>query len=392
MDIQQAKEFLKKLIENEYSLLEQQAFRDWVGNCSRAEYAELLDVWENVVQTTESHAPVSAEIFERLEARILQAEPGRNNYPMYRIVAVAAVLFLVIGLGLYKYNISNYQTQSWKQDIPAGSDKAYLTLSDGRRIQLNNTISRAINVDSGGALALSGSGELIYQEAADTESDAFNTIETPKGGQYRITLSDGSRVWINAGSVLKYPVSFVNKKQRLVELQGEAYFEVSKDPSKPFTVKGAEQEVQVLGTHFNVNTYTTEPEAKTTLLEGSIALSQNPTSASALRSFSKTILKPGQQARIAHGRILVEDVNTDMAIAWKNGYFMFNNESLESIMRRIARWYDVEVVYEHADLKAQLFSGSVSRFKHISALLEKLELTGPVKFEIINKRVIVKSN
>lgn len=230
----------------------------------------------------------------------------------------------------------------------------------------------------------------------------YNTIATPKGGQYQVRLPDGSKVWLNAASSLKYLASFSAWNERKVELSGEAYFEVAKDKDHPFVVKTENQEVIVLGTHFNINSYKDEPATKTTLLEGSVRVSLLGTTSTAstintTQKISKgkpaeIILKPGEQATLIGNNIRVSPQNAEDAIAWKDGYFMFNNESLESVMRKISRWYNLDVVFADASIKNQTFYGRMSRFSKVSQVLKSLALTREVKFELKDNTIHVLKN
>jgi ferric-dicitrate binding protein FerR (iron transport regulator) len=219
-----------------------------------------------------------------------------------------------------------------------------------------------------------------------TEKDAafYNTITTPRGGQYQVTLSDGTKVWLNAASSIRFPVLFTGN-ERKVEITGEAYFEVAKNVSKPFKVKTISSEVEVLGTHFNVNAYDDEAVAKTTLLEGLVKVSVPQTGGKLAARF----LQPGQQSGITKdGRISVlNNADTEEAVAWKNGRFQFRSADLKSILRQISRWYDVDVVYKgNVDLH---FTGQLTRDDYVSKVFDKLALTGEVHFKIEGKKIIV---
>jgi len=335
-----------------------------------------------------------------------------------RIAAAAAVL-LIVGLSIFFYTSSRHLEGSAvtgdlsANDIEPGSNKAYLILSNGKRLSLTDAANGAIAKEAGVEITKTADGRVIYStrhpEGGTTEGPvsgrslpgvemtAMNTIETPKGGQYQIRLPDGSKVWLNAASKLIYPVTFIGRGQREVTLSGEAYFEIAKDKQHPFKVKSTGQVVEVLGTHFNVNSYADEPATKTTLLEGSVAVRHVEGSA-ATRDLSyrrdgakdrdDVVLKPGQQATLQASKIKVTVVNPDDAIAWKNGEFVFNDEPLQNIMRKIARWYDVDIIYKDINPNKP-FGGSVSRFENISKVLEKLELTGSVHFKIEGKTIYV---
>ncbi|MGY0036944.1 FecR family protein [Pedobacter sp. NJ-S-72] len=212
-------------------------------------------------------------------------------------------------------------------------------------------------------------------------------METPKGGQYQLVLPDGTKVWLNAASSLRYPVAFQGN-ERKVELTGEAYFEVAKDKTRPFEVYSNNQVVQVLGTHFNINAYSNEPFVSTTLLEGSVKVTNSLTNA-------QKIIRPGQQSLISkdgQAGIEVKNMDLDEAVAWKNGYFMFNEEELESILKKVSRWYNVDVQYEQEELKHQLFSGTLSKYSNVSQVLKKLEMLQSIHFKIEGRKIIVTKN
>ncbi len=324
----------------------------------------------------------------RLEQAVL---PQRRKW---LIPAAAAIVLLLLSFGAYMMISSKPQKNEtakkdtpdtrYKGDIKPGGNKALLILADGSTIILdsaaNGTISEqgSIKVQKldNGLLAYSVNGKMI------TEKDEafYNTISTPRGGQYQVTLSDGSKVWLNAASSIRFPVVFIGK-ERKVEITGEAYFEVAKNKTMPFKVKAGTSEVEVLGTHFNINSYEDETSIKTTLLEGSVKVS-------AANQLPK-LLKPGQQAGINKtGRIdIMSGVDTEEAIAWKNGLFIFNSSDVKSIMRQISRWYNVDVEYRgNVNLH---FTGQLTRNEDVAKVFEKIALTGEVHFKIDGKKIIV---
>ncbi|WP_316822399.1 FecR family protein [Pedobacter gandavensis] len=266
-------------------------------------------------------------------------------------------------------------------DIPAAGNKAVLTLADGKVITLNEAAEGTLVNVAGMVIRKIGDGQLVY-EISGKQSGTYNTITTPKGGTYQVKLADGTNVWLNAASSIRFPTSFVSLKDRKIELIGEAYFEVSKDAKHPFKVHTAHQEVEVLGTHFNISSYADDADVRTTLLEGAVKVS------SLRENGTQVILKPGQQLVLAQGKIKINKADLEEVLAWKNGLFVFNDEPLEHIMRRVARWYGLEVVYEPGLDKNKLFGGSVSRFDHVSKVLRQLELTGGVHFKIEEGRII----
>jgi len=263
------------------------------------------------------------------------------RFSIYRWAA-AAIILLSFSIAVLYYVNKKEEIHVFAADVDPGSNKAILTLADGRKISLTDAIDGNVAVQDGISITKTANGQLIYTITAQSnvglDSTKFNTISTPNGGEWQIKLPDGSNIWLNAASSLKYPLSFASSKQRHVELTGEAYFEVAKDKSRPFIVSSSKQKLEVLGTHFNINSYTDEPVTKTTLLEGSIRISQNGTN-------NVEVLEPGEQSIVSANGINVKESNVDEAVAWRKGYFMFVNEKQESIMRKIARWYNVEVNY-----------------------------------------------
>jgi ferric-dicitrate binding protein FerR (iron transport regulator) len=321
-------------------------------------------------------------VFDRLMAKAGAREAtGPVSRRLWPRVAVAAALIIVAGVGIFYYQHQSVEQpkQIVHNDIQPGSNKAILTLANGQKIVLTGVANGTLASQSGVKVNKTKDGELVYNASGDAQAgSAFNTAETPQGGQYQVTLADGTKVWLNAASSLKYPVQF-NGTERRVELTGEAYFEVAKDKEHPFIVHTAQEDVKVLGTHFNINAYKDEAAAKTTLLEGSVLLS-----AGALQK----MLKPGQQASFSRGQMDIKEVDTEEAVAWKNGYFMFSNEDLGGVMRKVARWYAIDVQYEDETLKQEVIWGSMTRFASVSKVLHMLELTKAVKFRIENNKTI----
>lgn len=299
-----------------------------------------------------------------------------------RLIAAASIL-IVIGIGFYFYHADQKSEQetAYRQDVPAGKNKATLTLANGQKVLINDADTGNIARQSGAQISKTADGQIIY-ENLNHKSDQieYNTLTTTRGEQTRLRLPDGSVVCLNAASSLKYPTSFANLKNRLVELSGEGYFEISKDKKHPFIVKSAQQEVEVLGTHFNINAYSDEAAVKTTLLEGSIRL--------AAMNHSE-ILKPNEQAILSNNRIAVNQIDPEETIAWKNNEFLFRNDDFKANMRKIARWYDVEVIYEANAPENFRFGGFLSRSRNLSVVLRLMEKTGAVHFRIDGRKVYV---
>lgn len=266
-----------------------------------------------------------------------------------------------------------------QQDIAPGGNRAVLTLGDGTEISLDSAGNGILAQQGNAKVIKTGNGELRYNAPANGGRPVFNKISTPRGGQYTITLPDGSRVWLNASSSLRYPAVF--EGDRIVELTGEAYFEVAKRAGQVFSVKVNDMEVKVLGTHFNIMAYDDEPAVKTTLLEGAVVVKK--------AGVSQT-LKPGQGASLHRQSGILEllpAVNTDEAVAWKNGFIQFAGSDIRAAMRQVSRWYNVDVVYKGE--VPEHFSGAVPRNVPVSQVLRFLELTGAVHFEIKDRQIVV---
>lgn len=300
------------------------------------------------------------------------------------ISAAALLLISLSGILIYNHNNSSSYLSNLpaSADVKPGKNRAVLVLASGKKINLDQTVSGHIADEDGISVSKTADGQIIYdvpKQENISEKTEYNTVFTPAGGQYQVNLPDGTRVWLNAASSLTFPTTVTDI--RTVKLNGEAYFEVSKimDQGKrvPFIVEGKNQKIEVLGTHFNVNAYDNEPSVKTTLLEGSVKIN------------NQTLLQPGQQARVQGGSITLVAVNGEDFTDWQRGDFILENNDFRSIMRKISRWYDVDVVYaEDAPEKLKL-GGWISRSRNISSILEVMEKTGKVHFRIEGRRITV---
>lgn len=270
-----------------------------------------------------------------------------------------------------------------KCDPAPGGDRAILTLSDGSSIALDSVMDGAIAVQGGAQVRKVAKGQISYNTGSVREGAAvmYNTMTTPRGGQFEVTLPDGTRVWLNAASSITYPTVF-SAKDRTVRVTGEAYLEVAKNQNAPFRVEVNGMKVEVLGTHFNVNAYADEKITSTTLLEGSVKI---------ITGNQQAMIRPGEQAQVsesAAGRIRVaSDVDVAQVIAWQKGLFEFSDADLPSIMRQVSRWYDVDVVFEGA-VTSKKFGGGISRKLPLSNLLKMLGSNG-VRFDLQGKKLVV---
>lgn len=318
----------------------------------------------------------------------------------YRYVAALAAIMAMVVTGIYLYqknnSISSVQTKT--TDIQAGKNKATLTLANGTVINLDSATNGELAQQSGLTITKTAEGQILYNIVESTKTPtskelAYNTITTPRGGQYQVNLPDGTKIWLNAASTLKYPLTF-GKDQRKVALTGEAYFEVAtvlmnqpevknKVQKMPFIVVTDKQQVEVLGTHFNINSYTDESKTKTTLLEGAVRV----TSLDGQKTSS--VLKPGEQSVLNGNMLTTYTVDTEEIVAWKNGFFQFNESDLGSIMRQLSRWYDVDVVFEGRS-PDDLFHFKAPKNQSLTELLKIFEING-INLKIEGRKLIVKS-
>jgi len=356
-------------------------------------FIEIERLWEFSQRSAvlgEVDASAALEKFEkRLSLQSPTTKPKAVKLTRTAIFRWAVAAIFIIGVAgmtyfYFKGTLTNELEKPYASDAKPGGNKAILVLANGRKISLTDVGHGDVAKEAGLSITKTADGQLVYNVIStegNGNADVFNTIETPKGGMWEVRLPDGSVVWLNAASSLTYPIAFSKGKKRIVELKGEAYFEVAKDKLHPFVVRTTKQDVEVLGTSFNVNSYTDEVAVKTTLLEGSVKVI--PTDLSAKD------LMPDEQAVLLNNEFTIKKVDASEAIDWKNGYFMFNNERQESIMKKIARWYNVKVEYADPRAKDVTYYGSISKFENVSKVLRKFEKTGEVRFEVEGNKIIV---
>ena len=396
----------KKISDSNFNILLEKLFHN---TCTRQEFDELLklsgneelkaelnismkEFWTNPQIGNGTPDKILNSKFHELmlEAKNLEIQipPKPKVKWISKITSYAAAVTLLFALsaGMYYFfktpvknqTVKNIPVPKEDNQILPGGNKAVLTLSDGTIIDLENTQNGALAIQ-GNTKINKSNGVISYSTTNNNSAMLFNIIATPKGGQYKLLLADGTKVWLNAASSLRYPISFDGKK-REVELTGEAYFEVASDKTKPFIVSSKEFKVQVLGTHFNINAYENEGASRTTLLEGSIRINIPNNS---------QLLMPGQQARISSLNEInvINHVETDEVVAWKNEIFQFVKSDIHSVMRQIERWYDVEIEYR-GNISTH-FGGSISRNVTLDQVLNILQQTKKVRFEVEGKKVIV---
>jgi len=319
-------------------------------------------------------------VLQNILSEIRESTPVRRLLPVRTLLAyaaVAAVILLFIG-GVFWRNLlpQNESGNFQASDFAAGHNRAFLTTSGGKRLELSGSHSGIMMKE-----------DVRYDDSskvtgAGLDSDGSLHLSTPKGGQYQITLSDGTKVWLNAATSLRFP-RFFNGSERTVNLDGEAYFEVAPNKKKPFIVRTAAQKISVLGTHFNVSAYRQDIASSVTLLDGKVRV------AVAGNERLTAVLKPGQQSVVAEKQIKVAEVNVDDFVAWKQGEFMFNNEDLEGVMQKLARWYDLEISVA-GDLKGLRIWGSASRKDSFQQVLRLITATDErIKCKIEGRRVML---
>lgn len=401
MNREQVIELIRKYNEDLASKEEIRLVENWFVKQSELRQREPEDV-DYLDVKRQMWLNIDQQIDRPVLERRLDIAPARKSRLRFRIVAAAAVLIIAITAVFFYSNYKDVNgPQIVENDINPGKNKAVLTLANGQKISLTDALNGELAQQAGVTISKTANGQLIYQAAPNASGKntaEYNTIEAPRGGQWQVILPDGSKVFLNASSSLKYPVSFATK-ERKVELKGEAYFEISHNKKSPFRVIAKGQTVEVLGTHFNIMSYDDEKTVKTTLLSGSVKVSSNGSNVAGVNAVGIKavkpaaeflILKPGEQSQVSPGNMkLIHDVDLEDVLAWKNGYFKFN-ENLRSIMTKVSRWYDVEVVYETQPDPEFKFKGEISRDKNISELLNMLDYTGNVHFKIEGRRVIVK--
>jgi len=366
-----------------------------LGNATEEETDMLMEIYQTYQDKSldwdeaamgEKNA-VGEDLFSGIVRQIdeQEAKPVRGSFFRYAIAASIVLFLTVSGYFLFHKHGGRSLATVKITDKPPGRSQATLTLANGKKIVLGGAVNGNLTSQAAITISKTSNNVLVYtirpDEGLAQSPSQKNTLTTANGEQYQVILPDGSHVWLNAASSLTYPVAFTGRC-REVELNGEAYFEVTHNKAMPFQVKTLQQEVQVLGTHFNINAYQNEPLTSTTLLEGSVKVM--------LTAGDKAVtIVPGQQAVVKQNGLSVEEVDTDDAVAWKNGYFLFDDEDLESIMRKISRWYDVKVDYTDNALKHEMFSGTISRYSHVSQVIKTLELTNAAHFHLEDNRITV---
>ncbi|MFC1225092.1 FecR family protein [Pedobacter sp. BG31] len=388
MDQRNLKKLLNKYLKNKLTESERAELDIWYDSFDDQEgILKSMDRGERLAYEQRMLLKINAMLFE--ENKIIQL---RKRYNWLKISAAAAIL-IFFSSGLYFFLADRQKQQltisKIRQDIAPGGNKAILTLANGQQIILNDAKNGRLVQQGTTIIDKTADGDIRYNdpEASTsrlrlTEDMTYNTMTTPRSGQYHLTLADGTDVWLNAASSIRYPTAFKGSN-REVEITGEAYFEVAHNAVKPFKVICKGQTIEVLGTHFNINAYTDEPEIKTTLLKGSVKV---------IKKGDFAMLKPGQQSRVnlnqTEQKIKVLDhADTEEAIAWHLGLFQFKDANIQTVMRQLSRWYDVDIGYE-GEIPDRKFTGKI--FRNVSALkVSDILSYSNIHFRIEGKKIIV---
>ena len=372
---------------------------EWLDGVSPEEFHQTLDACTGLPAGLREYASLPPEFARRLELAMDDADGQEKTIPLFQwkkwTAVAAAILLLSAGAWWWLSHNRAPDAAVAVNDVAPGINGAILTLADGRQIVLDST-NNGFSATDGHAKIVKGSKDQLTYKAADGDEGApgaaaatkavagesaelvYNTLSTPRGRKISVVLADGTKVWLNAASSIKFPTVF-SGSQRQVEIRGEAYLEVAANVKQPFIVKkmGSNYAVQVLGTQFNINAYDDEDVIKTTLLEGAVRIKNK-------------VLKPGQQAVAGKDQdevTIVPNVNTGEVLAWKNGVFNFDHADIYTVMRQVARWYDVEVEYKGTITRH--FGGTISQDVNVSQVFKMLELTGAVHFTIEGRKIIV---
>ena len=377
-----------------------------LGYLNKTDTQEVSDIIDQQIAEFEGGPDFSGiqakDVFDRIisdpRLRDNTFSPATEEYEPKRVLLyqkkwfqIAALFLICCVAGLYFLKTKNapmpenrVEQKESLTEISPDRNKATLTLSTGEVISLEGAKNGELANSGNSSVQKIDNGQIVYNTLSGSnevmKEPVYHTLATPKGGEYQITLPDGTKVWLNSYSSLSFPEAFSGQERR-VKLNGEAYFEVAKNKDKPFYVSVNDVTIRVLGTHFNISAYRDDKEITTTLLEGSVQVAKNN---------KQNILKPGQQAIVASTSdvIAVSEARIKEVMAWKNGYFIFNDEDIFSIMKQISRWYDVEVEYK-GDFGGQRFGGTFYRSKSISELLRHLERIGKIHFKIDEGRITV---
>jgi len=384
---------IARQLQGELNSEEQQALDQWINASEKKKITHQRYTSEEEIKLKiQRYNQVnSVAIYKLIRDKIVFVKQNEKESVIKRLwpvlAAVAASVVLIFGIGLYYQNTTLVALTDLvaETDIAAGKKVATLILGNGRRIELSDAQPGLLAMEAGIRITKANNGNLVYGLLPHTNAEpeqrdhglTYNTIQIPRGGEYQLVLADGTHIWLNSATTLRYPTNAANNHDRSVELNGEAYFKVNHDPIRPFRVKTTNQVAEDLGTEFNISAYGDELNTVTTLMEGSL-------------SINNKVLKPGQQAVLKKtGSLTFQNADTQEVLAWKNGDFVFRNDDFRKVMRKISRWYDVDIIYDASAPESIPLGGMISRTKTLSALLNLMEQTGAVHFSRKGRTIIV---
>lgn len=395
-------ELVSKHMQGNINTAEQVALDSWLiaDHANRVwfeEFSKGADLQEKLIAF---HSTDETSMWINISSTIQQksVKTGKINRLLRMVYKTAAAAIIILSLGLGAFYFTKSKSESYlANDIAPGKNSATLTLANGKKIVLSDAIEGKLAIENGVSISKNKEDQLIYTitgSAHQAERNSINTLSTSKGEQYQVILPDDTKVWLNAASSISYPASFAGLDQRIIRLSGEAYFEVAKDKNHPFIVNTLQQHIEVIGTHFNVNSYHDEDNTTTTLIEGSVKI------ATQIQHIAHTepnkqiysnlqVIKPGEKAETSKERTVVAKANIESALDWHRGDFVFDDEDFKATMREVARWYDVDIVFDPSAPDVLLPGGWISRSKNLSAVLKIMELTGKVHFKVEGRRVTV---
>ncbi|QEC43165.1 FecR family protein [Pseudobacter ginsenosidimutans] len=381
-------EILSRYALRQVSPEEQQAFQEWMQTLDQQEFDALIDEYAAIVATLPDLNELSnPELLRSIHQEIAMKEWENTEQSVPRIpiwrswrAAAAAIIILALSATIFLRLRNNSDQQlAERRSVPAheiapGKSGAILTLADGTKLVLDS-MNNGVLADQNGSYVSMQDGQLKYSPSDSKAEDiAYNTMSTPRGRQFEITLPDGTHVWLNAASSIRYPTIF-SAKNRKVELEGEAYFEVTKNAKQPFIVNASNKaSIEVLGTSFNISAYENEKSLNTTLIEGSVKV-------------NGSVIKPGQQARVTDALHIIGNADIDKVMAWQRGFFNFEGASLEEVMQQLERWYDIDVSYEKG-IPGIEFGGEMSRNMTLNGVLIALEKSG-IRYRLDGRKLIV---
>ena len=312
-------------------------------------------------------------------------EPVRKGRSLLKVWgAVAAVVVAFVG-GLLYWQMTGSPQPEVKQvaiaRIEQGGMRAVLITETGQQVVLQGLKDTCLNITGTETLNIREDGSLKYSLSALSSMSEWHTLRIPKGGEYKIVLDDGTEIWLNSASELKYPAHFVGNERR-VQLTGEAYFQVARNEAAPFIVETRDMDVKVLGTSFNVSVYEDEESCHATLVEGRVEVNDKVNG-------EKVVLTPGKQALLRGGEMTVREVNTKLYTLWRLDRFTFASEDMEGGIRKLSRWYNVDFFFANSSMKQKRFTGSLPKYADISQVLKMIEMTTDIKFEIKEHTIMI---